>query len=574
MDKVTKATTSWSCVTCRKSGRKGANVVSVGGFYRHPKCEPTPVSDPAPTVDAVDAVNKSKPGSWFGASHDGECATCDGAIFEGATIRATGWGGYECADCGGHPWAQDEELRQHVKAGPVPEPADRCSEDGCTCEGHGGPEHELAAIGWTGAPAEAEVSHWQREAREAAARHMAADENDTPFVTPLKAELAVPAPAEPDPFDTPATVPVKLNVSGQPDAERDSYGRYLVKDPVTGDYRRFKNGNPIGITRTTTFVKAVSNNTAISDWKCRNILIGASLRPDLVRKAHKLTHEDNKGELTALCARLEEAAGAKVSADEGTFLHEFTERMDAGLVTWQDAPEAYQDSLKLYAETLERYGLEPVPGLIERTVFISEFGGVCGTFDRVYYHRASGTYQVGDVKTGKTLKYGMNEIEAQIWTYAHGINEHGVYDWNTKTWCIPVNPPGGRVVVSETQGIIVHMPVQGPDQGLVLIRGADLVAGAAHARLCHANRDQPKSKVHDWVPPLPALPPAPEVVEDDGIVDAVIVEDEPEPWGLLFSQVRTREEARALWDRAHAAGVSADELREYVALADKALVKG
>src|SRR5512139_3010260 len=42
------------------------------------------------------------------------------------------------------------------------------------------------------APSPAEVSYWQQQARDAAARHMETSENDTPYVTLLKEELSAP----------------------------------------------------------------------------------------------------------------------------------------------------------------------------------------------------------------------------------------------------------------------------------------------------------------------------------------------------------------------------------------------
>ena len=212
-------------------------------------------------------------------------------------------------------------------------------------------------------------------------------------------------------------------------------------------------------------------------------------------------------------AELSTAAGAKVSADEGTYLHEETEFIDAGVKTWQDSPAAYQQDLKRYVEALEENGLEPVPGLIERTTMITEFGGVCGTFDRIFFHRPSGSYVIGDLKTGKTMKYAMNETQTQMWCYAHGVNQNGVYDWNTHTW-VPVgdpmtkgsHPDGVPIKVREDVGVIIHMPVQGPEAGTVNVLLADLEAGRGHAELCHAVRSAPKGKPvlwASWVAPEP-----------------------------------------------------------------------
>lgn len=504
MDKVTKATTSWSCVTCRKSGRKGANVVSVGGFYRHPKCEPTPVSDPAPTVDVMD----------------------------------------------------DEST---TPAGHQP----------------GRP------------PAEAEVSYWQRQARDAAARHMETSESDTPIIVgvdpagPAVATMPAPdaftGPAEPNPLPTPdqfmdpAEPEVELNVSGQPPARRDYLKRYIVVDPDLGDFRRTKKERkPFGITRATTFNKHAQNTIALNGWSKRNVVMGASLRPDILRRAHGLHHDKSKEEretLDRIVDELETAAGAKVAADEGTFLHGFCDQVDAGLKTWQDAPKAYQQDIKRYVEALEAKGLEPVPGLIERTTFIREYGGVAGTFDRIFYHKPSGQYIVGDLKTGKTMKYAMDETECQIWTYAHGVNQTGIYDWHTDTWSREA-PRGGLLYVSETVGVIVHMPVQGPEAGEVYLRFADLERGRAYAELNNAVKSYEKSKVRPFEMPAAAVQGEPWHDAGGGVEvrhSVVEVPDRPRErnWHAEFKAVTSRDQANALYRELKAHGAN----EEYLALA-------
>lgn len=501
-------------------------------------CHPL-VSDPAPTVEVPDAeessMSKNEPGPWFTASYDGECATCDGAIFEGDTIRAGGQGGYECEDCG------DDE-----------------------------PVNDDAAPGFVaGPPAPAEVSHWQQQAREAAARHLEADTTDTPYVAALKAELSAPLPS-PDAFMDPAApeeTPA-VNVSGQPDPRYEWWGEqnrgYLVKLPETGDFRRYKNGRPKGITRATTFNKAASDTTSLTDWKLRNVIIGASRRPDLLLRAHGLDVQQDSKVLNKLAAELEAVAGAKVGADIGTFLHEFCEHIDAGLKTWRDAPEVYQAQLKLYSETLAEAGFETVPGMIERTTYIAEFGGVVGRFDRVLFHRPSGTYLIADLKTGRTMDYARLENECQEWIYAHGVNEHGVYDWNTDTWWDAHDGcecedhlsngdcKGPKLIrVSETVGLIIHMPVQGDDAGQVFLEKTDLQRGKRYAATCAENRGwvKPKRELWSWEPEAAA-------------------EEVPQPprernWHAEFKAVTSREQANALYKELKAFGAN----EEYLALA-------
>lgn len=472
-------------------------------------CEPTGI-----------AADPEK-GPWFGAMYDGRCSSCEDSFAEGDRIRADGQGGYECESCDG--------------VGDEPNP-----------------EQPL-------------VDGWQTQASAAAKRHQE-------MMAEVGATIIGPTPAPDDAqafmdFEdptAPAERPRKINVSGQPEAERDWLKRYIVKDPAVGDFRWLKNGKREGITRVTTFNKAAQNSKGLHDWQNRNVVIGASLRPDILRRAHGLRHDHgdekldkvHRDQLDRIVAELSTAAGAKVSADEGTYLHEETEFIDAGVKTWQESPAAYQQDLKRYVEALEENGLEPVPGLIERTTMISEFGGVCGTFDRIFFHRPSGSYVVGDLKTGKTMKYAMNETQTQMWCYAHGVNQNGVYDWNTHTW-VPVgdpmtkgsHPDGVPIRVREDVGVIIHMPVQGPEAGTVNVLLADLVAGKEHAELCHAVRSRPKHKPvlwASWTAPDPT-------------------------WEERFAAVWTSEEATRLWRLAKDRGIDGVRLNELVRIAREAL---
>jgi hypothetical protein len=448
-------------------------------------------------------------GPWFGAMYDGRCSVNECTIAEGDSIRADGKGGYECRDCGDF----DDGMDRHVRAS--------LGIDMPVAAMYSEPTEEAV----TGVP-------------------ITPDEflsaGDAP---PPQGVLTMTADQFLDPADTQAVEPV-MGVNGQPKrVRRDHMKRYAVVLPGETELETYKSsGKPVGRTRATTFNKAATDKKNINDWGKRNVVIGASRRRDLLLKAQGLTHENDRDRLNAIVVELEEAAGAKVGSDLGTYLHEFTEYIDAGLKTWQDAPPEFRESLRRYTQVLADAGLEPITSLIERTTIIREFGWVCGTFDRIFFHRPSGQYVIGDLKTGKTMDYGRNEIECQLWTYAHGVNQNGIYDWNTDTWERPMARAGNdtNVFVSETVGVVIHMPVQGPKEGTVELLWADLEAGARHAALCDAVRSQPKGKMRPWGNgPAPLAPPS---------------------WEDRFRAVTSGEEASALWVEAKA-DKSVDGLR-------------
>lgn len=524
-DKI-KADAGATCAVCRKNVRKGSWVVLYGGFYRHPNCETTPVSDPTPTVEeTTQGDDVSDKGPWFGAMYDGRCSVNECAIFEGDRIRADGQGGYECEDCG--------DLDDTPVAALYSEPTEEAVTD---------------ALPGT---------DWQQQAREAARRHVAQDA--MAFLdssVPGGGALVVTADEFLDPAATEDVKPV-IGVSGQPKRVlRDHMDRYAVILPGETELETFKSsGKPVGRTRVTTLVKHASSTIKLGEWKARNVVIGAARRRDLLLKAQGLTHENDRDRLNAIARELEEAAGAKVGSDLGTYLHDFTDYMDAGLKTWRDAPEEFQKSLALYAQTLATAGLEPIRSLIERTTIIREFGWVCGTFDRIFYHRPSGQYVIGDLKTAQTMIYGKNEIEAQLWCYAHGVNQNGIYDWNTRTWSPPEWPHAldlpSEVVVSESVGVVIHMPVQGKLEGTVQLLWADLEAGARHAQLCQDVRSQAKGKMQPWGDgPAPLTPPS---------------------WEERFRGVESNAQASGLWLEAKAEGIQGQRLEALIDLARQSI---
>lgn len=462
--------------------------------------EPDPFTTAVTATRAADGTLYGK-GPWFGAQFPGECEGCLNRFEEGAMIRADGEGSYECQEwCG-----QDDPDPNFVDPGPLP---------GAVAVTFLAPADVRAADGGT---------------------------------------LVVP-----DPFTT-------ATPAEPPEDEKVVRGLYQVTDPETGDYRRYKNGNIHGWTRATTFNKAAQNTKALRDWGLRNVVIGMSKEPALGVRAAGLTHENDRQALDDIAEEASKLAGAKVAADTGTEIHKLMERLDGGEIILDDIENrTYRMMAEKYLECLAEHGLVPVPGLIEGTTLTKEYGGVCGRFDRIYFHEPSGTYVMGDVKSGKTMKYAKNETEVQLLVYVLGYNRWGTYDWTTKTWAPPA------VQVRDDWGVVIHMPVQGDDQFTVTARRADLANGRAHAEVCHAVRQRPGGDMKPLGDAL-TLPPAPEPAANPALLTDVadyIRDHGTGPnWEMLFASVRSQEEAAGLYDQAVAAGVVDPELGILVNLA-------
>jgi hypothetical protein len=382
--------------------------------------------------------------------------------------------------------------------------------------------------------------------------------------------------AKPDPFESPATVEretpePETNVSGQPEPLRDQWRRYLLPNPATGLYSdgKAKATRRNGWTRATTFAKAAADTFSLTRYDERLTLVGATLRPDVVALAHgKRVREDAK-ELNQLVLQVKDAAGAKVAANIGTAVHSFTEQLDARLASVEDTPVAYRQHVQAYQEALHEAGLEPVPGLIERTTFVDRWGGISGTFDRVLYHRPSNTYLIGDLKTGRDLSYGRMEIAVQLALYAHGINAWGVFDWGTGAWDEPHTPESvyHRLQVRMDYGVVMHLPIQGDAAGTCTLKRINLAAGWAAAHVCGDVIFSRKRA--DYMEDGLELPDAPYVPETPP--QPVSAPLPPVDWEPLFRAVPHKDAASRLWQEAKAAGVDRMERDRLVDLAQQRL---
>lgn len=284
---------------------------------------------------------------------------------------------------------------------------------------------------------------------------------------------------------------------GEKETKRDRFGRYLIPHPDTGREQAW--------TRATTFAKSISDTYALGQWGLRMALLGATMRPDIVQRAHGKHVSADKQLLDELTAELKNAAGDKVAANLGTAMHSFTEMADRAWhspggprsILDQVPPDCRAD-VETYIRLLEETGLEPVPHLIEFTTVVKQYG-VAGTSDNCYRVTrpltlkvgrgevllVPGEYVIGDKKTGRDLDYGWQEIAIQLGTYAQGLNTAGVWDRHAEEWR-PDPLSGGKVRLDA--GIVVHLPVDKSGKKQPAVYGIDLESGWNAAVLCERVR--------------------------------------------------------------------------------------
>lgn len=297
----------------------------------------------------------------------------------------------------------------------------------------------------------------------------------------------------------PVGTPAKSNA-----VPRDRWGRYILPHPETGRSQPW--------TRATTLAGSVADTFALSMWSQRMVAKGITLRPDLYALASSFDVSADKDDMNAVCDQAKSAAGDKVAANLGTAMHAFTAAVDSG--EKPNVPPTMQADVDAYTAALHEIGLEIVPYMIERRTCITSLKeDVAGTFDRVYrviqdimikvgWSKKSivlhaGDYVIGDLKTGRDLAYGWGEIAIQESLYAHGINDHGVWNADAEEWEIPhsLEDVNTSLTVRADVGIVVHLPIQKTSgKPACVVYAVNIADGWEATQLCTAVRQWRKNK--------------------------------------------------------------------------------
>lgn len=215
---------------------------------------------------------------------------------------------------------------------------------------------------------------------------------------------------------------------GNRDIQRDRWGRPLVVPP--------DGGKPVGYTRCTTFVDALSDQSNLTAWKARMVAKGLTLREDLWMRAGSLDPDLDKAEMGHIVEDAAQAAGSSRAADIGTQLHEATERHDLG----QDIGPigTYKRHLDAYINATRNITWHA----IEQFRVCDELQ-IGGTADRVAL--IDGSLVIADIKTGGLWDVG--KMAQQLAVYAHSV---------------PYNPQTGQreadpYPVNTEMGLLIHL---------------------------------------------------------------------------------------------------------------------
>jgi hypothetical protein len=270
------------------------------------------------------------------------------------------------------------------------------------------------------------------------------------------------------------------------DWERDWQGRpRILPDPrwEPAWVERWADGRAndageVPYTRVTTFAEALQDASALTRWKMRRAVYGASQRPDYVTAAAALSLDDrDRQALDDLAEKCLEAAGPN-AAEIGTALHSFTERLDRGEELGVVPPE-YEATIAAYARAVSHLRF------VERECrTVCDDLEVAGTPDGIAFcdvpdpDGVVDELRIVDTKTGR-VDYSAGKFSTQLAVYAHSRLYHPGTGERTKLEDRYGAP------VSIRWGLLVHTPAGAGTAELLWI---DLEHGWAGAEQCKRTR--------------------------------------------------------------------------------------
>ena len=272
-------------------------------------------------------------------------------------------------------------------------------------------------------------------------------------------------------------------------------------------------GNPgkwVRYSRPSGWGSDLDDEAALTLWRIDRAMDGVASSPALAAKvAVARDRKDGRKELRDEAIHL---GRGEEASDMGTALHAMTARLEAN-DGWK-APEPYASDLACYLAMIDAAGLESVG--IEVHLCNDEMRAA-GTADRLYratrelilpdgFRAETGTYFIGDIKTGKRLDYSLPGYVIQLALYCDSVQYDVVTNERT--------PMPDRLHLR--WGVLVHLPA---GQARCELSWADLDIGREGAQIVRQVRAWRNRK--DFHQPF-LLPDS----DMHGVLAAVIDEEE------------------------------------------------
>ena len=263
-------------------------------------------------------------------------------------------------------------------------------------------------------------------------------------------------------------------------------GQYQLTNPDTGTVQKLQ--------RVTNRIGILADRSGLNKWLNRTALAGLAARPDLILQVNQAAQAEDNRRLDDLADTAREAGGGNTAAALGTALHSVfeawnldgTRPTDPTAAIWLDGVIAAMAAAGFTVQT----------EWVERVVANFDLG-YAGQIDAAVAAEGSDDIFLIDLKTGKDVRYGLNEYCLQLATYAHAS-----HSWEPSTnTCTPIGPDD----LNRDYGYIIHAPVD-LTQG-VTIYELDLTAAPPAVEMIDQIKAWRKAKVGEPIDLTPTPEP-------------------------------------------------------------------
>jgi hypothetical protein len=213
------------------------------------------------------------------------------------------------------------------------------------------------------------------------------------------------------------------------DFDRDRWGRPLVTDPEG------KAMKPLPYQRPSSLGKVLSDDSALTQWKLRQVAYGLGGNPHLQGLLATVRDpQQERDKLNDIVTRALDSAGSNQAADYGTTVHACVNTMLEG-----GDVERFTAGVREYADKalmlMHDSGFTPL--LSEQAVVNDELQAA-GTFD-LLAHNSQYEVFVFDLKTSKehAPKYSALSWAVQFACYAYSENLYDLDRWQRIEWDTP-----------------------------------------------------------------------------------------------------------------------------------------
>jgi hypothetical protein len=230
----------------------------------------------------------------------------------------------------------------------------------------------------------------------------------------------------------------------RPDFRRIGRGIPYVVNPESDKRERYSRSSKAG--------NILDDESNLTDWKLRTVVVGAAVRPELMARASVLDPDLHKKDLREIAELCLVAGRGERRAVTGSAIHAMFDHIDRG-TKWIPPPQ-FEELCLAYQRMLSDWGLIPMD--IEVQCVNDEFR-LAGTLDRRYRTVSTlvapdgsiipiGSMIVADIKTGAELEYASGSYACQLTAYVdsmrYNVQTDERHEWepeSVKDWALIIH---------------------------------------------------------------------------------------------------------------------------------------